>query len=32
MLNFDIKNLKYVVEWWEDDCLDIDGLTQTRLQ
>ena len=25
MLNFDIKNLKYVVEWWEDDCLDIDG-------
>mgnify|MGYP006997984106 FL=1 len=25
MLNFDIKNLKYVVEWREDNCLDIDG-------
>lgn len=25
MLNFDIKNLKYIVEWWENDSLDIDN-------
>lgn len=25
MLNFDIKNLKYIVEWWENDSLDIDS-------